>query len=67
MSLKIEEAALTSEYVPSEKISEQIALPDEQRTRFRLVTVAISAYMGSTVVYGRRQAIIGRRRACILR
>lgn len=55
-SLKIEEAALTGESVPVEKISQ--ALPVPETGDVPLGDRRNMAYMGSTVVYGRGKAVI---------
>lgn len=57
MSLKAEEAALTGESVPSEKIAEAIGLAEGQKD-IPLGDRKNMVYMGSTVVYGRGKAIV---------
>lgn len=54
-SLKIEEAALTGESVPTEKISDVLASDGED---IPLGDRKNMCYMGSTVVYGRGRAVI---------
>ncbi len=56
-SLKIEEAALTGESVPVNKISEKIALTENAKD-VPLGDRKNMVYMGSTVVYGRGVAVI---------
>ncbi len=56
-SLKIEEAALTGESVPVNKLSEALDLSDGQ-TDIPLGDRKNMCYMGSTVVYGRGKAVI---------
>ena len=55
-SMKIEEAALTGESVPANKISE--ALPPADNGDVPLGDRKNMCYMGSTVVYGRGQAVV---------
>ena len=55
-SLKIEEAALTGESVPANKISGALELGD--RKDVPLGDRKNMCYMGSTVVYGRGRAVI---------
>ncbi len=54
-SLKIEEAALTGESVPVDKISEALSGDEEQ---ISLGDRKNMCYMGSTVVYGRGTAVV---------
>ena len=56
-SLKIEEAALTGESVPVNKIIDTLSLNDGQ-TEVPLGDRKNMCYMGSTVVYGRGKAVI---------
>ena len=56
-SLKIEEAALTGESVPVNKVLEALGAPQEQ-TDIPLGDRKNMCYMGSTVVYGRGKAVI---------
>ena len=56
-SLKIEEAALTGESVPVNKVLEALGLTDEQDD-VPLGDRKNMCYMGSTVVYGRGKAVI---------
>ena len=56
-SLKIEEAALTGESVPVNKIVEALGLADGQE-EIPLGDRKNMCYMGSTVVYGRGRAVI---------
>lgn len=56
-SLKIEEAALTGESVPVNKISDAIT-PDEGQKEVPLGDRKNMVYMGSTVAYGRGSAVI---------
>jgi P-type Ca2+ transporter type 2C len=56
-SLKIEEAALTGESVPVNKIIEILSLKKEEK-EIPLGDRKNMAYMGSTVVYGRGRAVI---------
>ena len=56
-SLKIEEAALTGESVPVNKIVEALAL-EEGRLGIPLGDRKNMCYMGSTVVYGRGRALV---------
>jgi len=55
-SLKIEEAALTGESVPVDKICEALSLDGEKD--IPLGDRKNMAYMGSTVVYGRGRAVV---------
>ena len=55
-SMKVEEAALTGESVPSEKQEESISLGD--RKDVPLGDRKNMVYMGSTVVYGRGKAVV---------
>ena len=56
-SLKIEEAALTGESVPVSKTSDTLD-PDGKSEDISLGDRKNMAYMGSTVVYGRGQAVV---------
>ena len=56
-SLKIEEAALTGESVPVNKILDVLTLSDDQKD-VPLGDRKNMCYMGSTVVYGRGKAVI---------
>ncbi len=56
-SLKIEEAALTGESVPVNKVLEALGAPQEQAD-IPLGDRKNMCYMGSTVVYGRGKAVI---------
>ena len=56
-SLKIEEAALTGESVPVNKVLEALGAPQEQ-TDIPLGDRKNMCHMGSTVVYGRGKAVI---------
>ena len=56
-SMKIEESALTGESVPSEKIAKVLGLPSGQDD-VPLGDRKNMCYMGSTVVYGRGQAVV---------
>ena len=56
-SLKIEEAALTGESVPVNKVLESLGLTDSQE-EIPLGDRKNMCYMGSTVVYGRGKAVI---------
>ena len=56
-SLKIEEAALTGESVPVNKVLEALGAPKEQAD-IPLGDRKNMCYMGSTVVYGRGKAVI---------
>ena len=56
-SLKIEEAALTGESVPVDKISEAILLKENEKD-VSLGDRKNMVYMGSTVVYGRGVAVV---------
>jgi Ca2+-transporting ATPase len=56
-SLKIEEAALTGESVPVNKIIEILSLKKEEK-EIALGDRKNMAYMGSTVVYGRGRAVV---------
>jgi len=58
-SLKIEEAALTGESVPVNKVLEQLGLVEGQED-IPLGDRKNMCYMGSTVVYGRGKAVIVR-------
>lgn len=58
-SLKIEEAALTGESVPVNKVIEALGLKPEQQ-EIPLGDRKNMCYMGSTVVYGRGKALITR-------
>ncbi len=55
-SMKIEEAALTGESVPVDKISDVISLPNGKEVS--LGDRKNMVYMGSTVVYGRGVAVV---------
>ncbi len=55
-SMKIEEAALTGESIPVNKISELLLLNNEKE--IPLGDRKNMAYMGSTVVYGRGKAVV---------
>ncbi len=55
-SMKIEEAALTGESVPVDKIMDILSLDQEKEVP--LGDRKNMAYMGSTVVYGRGQAVV---------
>lgn len=55
-SLKVEEAALTGESVPVEKISEVISLGDQKDVS--LGDRKNMVYMGSAIVYGRGKAVV---------
>lgn len=57
MSMKAEEAALTGESVPSDKIAEAIEMPEGQKD-IPLGDRKNMVYMGSTVVYGRGKAVV---------
>ncbi len=56
-SLKIEEAALTGESVPSDKIAERLSIAEGQKD-VPLGDRQNMVYMGSTVVYGRGKVVI---------
>lgn len=56
-SLKIEEAALTGESVPVNKVLETLGLAENQ-TEIPLGDRKNMCYMGSTVVYGRGKAVV---------
>ena len=58
-SLKIEEAALTGESVPVNKVIEALGLAKDQ-SEIPLGDRKNMCYMGSTVVYGRGKALISR-------
>ena len=55
LDLKVEEAALTGESIPVEKISEKLTSTDEN---IPLGDRKNMAYMGSTAVYGRATAVV---------
>lgn len=57
-SMKIEEAALTGESVPVNKLIRALTLGDNQGVEVSLGDRKNMAYMGSTVVYGRGKAVV---------
>ena len=57
-SMKIEEAALTGESVPVNKLIQALTLGDNQGMEVSLGDRKNMAYMGSTLVYGRGKAVV---------
>ena len=57
-SMKIEEAALTGESVPVNKLIQALTLGENQGAEVSLGDRRNMAYMGSTLVYGRGKAVV---------
>ena len=57
-SMKIEEAALTGESVPVNKLIQALTLGENQGVEVSLGDRKNMAYMGSTLVYGRGKAVV---------